>query len=137
MKMPFLKLLSVVFVIGFFPALAQAENPADKKDAIKFDLDGRGKFNITEEGKDMRTRVIETILGSLIQIFWVPMHIFIASFTSIILALLYLKTRQAGGESMRDLLEQFEDIEDRPKSKWQQRVQDRLIQSGRITTGKT
>jgi serine/threonine protein kinase len=111
------------------------EKPAEEKGDIKFDIDGRGKFNITEEGKDMRTRVIETILGSLIQILWLPMHIFIASFTSIILALLYLKTRQAGGESMQDLLEQFE--EERPKSKWQQRVQDRLIQSGRITTGKT
>ncbi len=113
-----------------------AEKPAEEKGDIKFDIDGNGKFNITEEGKDMRTRVIETILGSLIQIFWLPMHIFVASFTSIILALLYLKTRQAGGESMQDLLEQFEDTE-RPKSKWQQRVQDRLIQSGRITTGKT
>jgi serine/threonine protein kinase len=93
------------------------------------------KISIKDDGKDMRSRVIETILGSLIQIFWLPMHIFVASFTSIILALLYLKTRQAGGESMQDLLEQFE--EDRPKSKWQQRVQERLIQSGRITTGKT
>jgi len=111
------------------------EKSAEDKNDIKFDIDGRGRFNITEEGKDMRTRVIETILGSLIQIFWLPMHIFVASFTSIILALLYLKTRQAGGESMQDLLEQFE--EERPKSKWQQRVQDRLIQSGRITTGKT
>ncbi len=112
------------------------EKPADKKAPIKFGLENNRKFNITGEGKDMRSRVIETILSSLIQIFWLPMHIFVASFTSIILALLYLKTRQAGGESMQDLLEQFEDTE-RPKSKWQQRVQDRLIQSGRITTGKT
>jgi serine/threonine protein kinase len=117
-------------------AAENVEKPEDEKPVIKFDIDNNGKFNITEEGKDMRTRVIETILGSLIQIFWLPMHIFVASFTSIILALLYLKTRQTGGESMQDLLERFEDTE-RPKSKWQQRVQDRLVQSGRITTGKT
>jgi hypothetical protein len=119
------------------PESPEATGDADNK--VKKDIDfnfGSGqKIKINDEGKDMRTRVIETILGSLIQIFWLPMHIFIASFTSIILALLYLKTRQAGGESMQDLLEQFE--EDRPKSKWQQRVQDRLIQSGRMTTGKT
>ena len=84
----------------------------------------------------MRSRVKATILETLIQIFWLPTHILVTSFSSIIIALLYLKTRQAGGESMQDLLEQFEDNE-QPKSKWQQRVQNRLIQSGRITTGKT
>jgi serine/threonine protein kinase len=120
------------------PESPEASANADKKEKRNIDFNfGTGqKIKINDEGKDMRSRVIETILGSLIQIFWVPIHIFIASFTSIILALLYLKTRQAGGESMQDLLEQFEDSE-RPKSKWQQRVQDRLIQSGRITTGKT
>jgi len=111
-----------------------------KSDGENRDLNvsfGNGqKIRINNEGKDMRSRAIETIQGSLIQIFWLPMQLFVASFTSIILALLYLKTRQTGGESMQDLLEQFEDAE-RPKSKWQQRVQDRLIQSGRITTGKT
>jgi serine/threonine protein kinase len=118
-------------------AAATPEAPAEKPDKKDFDFnfDGR-KIKVNGEGKDMQSRVIETVLGSLIQILWLPMHIFIASFTSIILALLYLKTRQAGGESMQDLLGQFEDTE-RPKTKWQQRVQERLIQSGRITTGKT
>lgn len=95
-----------------------------KSDAVKFG------------GKDMQTRLKNTVLESLIQIFWLPTHILVSSFTSIIIALLYLKTRQAGGETEQDLLEQFED-DQQTKSKWQQRVQQRLIQSGRITTGKT
>ena len=108
-----------------------------EKSGININLGGGRRFGVNDEGKDMRTRVIETILSTLIQIFWLPIHIIVVSFTSIMLALLYLKTRQAGGESMQDLLEQFEDAEDRPKTKWQQRVQERLIQSGRVTTGKT
>jgi serine/threonine protein kinase len=117
----------------------KAENSQEKKGGgkLNFGFGSGQKFNINNEGKDMRSRAIETVQGSLIQIFWLPMQLFDVSFTSIILALLYLKTRQAGGESMRDLLEQFEEAEERPKTKWQQRVQERLIQSGRITTGKT
>jgi serine/threonine protein kinase len=106
-----------------------------RKPDLNINLGNGQKIKFNNEGKDMRSRAIETIQNSLIQIFWLPMQLFVASFTSIILALLYLKTRLAGGESIRDLLEEFE--EDRPKSKWQQRVQERLIQSGRITTGKT
>ena len=113
---------------------AAGPNNEQQKREINFGFGKGRRFPVNDEGKDMRTRVIETFLSSLIQIFWLPMHILVVSFTSIMLALLYLKTRQAGGESMQDLLEQFE--EDRPKSKWQQRVQQRLIQSGRITTGK-
>lgn len=118
----------------------RSENPGSPDDKkrngnININFGNGPRIDLNNEGKDMQSRVIETIQGSLIQIFWLPMQLFVASFTSIILALLYLKTRQAGGESMQDLLEQFE--EDRPKSKWQQRVQDRLVQSGRITTGKT
>lgn len=108
-----------------------------KNDGININLGNGPAIKINNESKDMRSRVIETLLASVVQIFWLPMQIFVTSFTAIILALLYMKTRQAGGESMRDLLGQFEDVEDRPKTKWQQRVQDRLIQSGRITTNKT
>ena len=80
---------------------------------------------------DMRTRVKHTLLDSLIQIIWLPMQIFVFSFSGIIVALLYLKTRLAGGESMNDLTERFED-DGRPRKKWQERVRQRLIQSGRI-----
>jgi serine/threonine protein kinase len=82
---------------------------------------------------DMRGRVKETLLESLIQILWLPMQIFVFSFSGIIVALLYLKTRLAGGESMNDLVERFEDS-GRPIKKWQERVRQRLIQSGRISS---
>jgi hypothetical protein len=80
---------------------------------------------------DMKTRVKSAVLESLIQLLWLPMQILVFSFSSIIVALLYLKTRLAGGESMNDLVERFED-DGRPKKKWQERVRQRLIQSGRI-----
>jgi hypothetical protein len=51
-------------------------------------------------------------------------------------ALLYFKTRQSGGETMNNLLEQFEEETDRPRSRWQERVRERLVQSGRITGSK-
>lgn len=82
---------------------------------------------------DMRTRVKETFFESLIQILWLPMQILVFSFSGIIVALLYLKTRLAGGESMNDLVERFED-DGRPTKKWQERVRQRLIQSGRISS---
>jgi serine/threonine protein kinase len=81
--------------------------------------------------RDMQTRVKHTILESLIQVIWVPLQIIVVSFSAIIVALLYVKTRLAGGESMNDLIELFEDDE-RPRKKWQERVRARLIQSGRI-----
>ena len=79
----------------------------------------------------MRERVKHTLLESLIQVLWLPMQIFVFSFSGIIVALLYLKTRLSGGESMNDLIERFED-DGRPRKKWQERVRKRLIQSGRI-----
>lgn len=80
---------------------------------------------------DMQTKVKVTVLESINQILWLPIQILVFSFSGIIIALLYLKTRLAGGESMNDLLEKFEDDEG-PRKKWQERVRQRLIQSGRI-----
>jgi serine/threonine protein kinase len=109
-----------------------AQNPAAQKEEKGINISFGN--NLKKEGeKDMRTRVKNTILETLIQIFWLPMHIFVISFCSIIIALLYLKTRQAGGESMNELLGQFEDT-DRAQSNWQKRVRERLIQSGRISS---
>jgi serine/threonine protein kinase len=104
-----------------------------KEPQFSLNLGGGQNIKINRDGKDMQSRLIDTFLASIIQIFWLPMHIFVASFTSIIIALLYLKTRQSGGESMTELLEQFEEAE-RPQSNWQKRVRERLIQSGRITS---
>lgn len=77
----------------------------------------------------------ESLRDLLFQFLWFPIAILITSFTQVLMALMYVKTRQAGGEPMRDLLKQFED-DDKPQTRWQERIQKRLIQSGRIT-GKT
>lgn len=73
-----------------------------------------------------------SITQALSQFVLLPMIILLASITSVITALLYFKTRQAGGESMHELLGKLDDA-DKPQSKWQQRVRERLLQSGKIT----
>jgi len=80
---------------------------------------------------DMQQKVKLVVLESAVQLFWLPLQIIVLSFSGIIVALLYIKTRRAGGESMHDLIERFED-DGRPKKKWQERVRARLIQSGRV-----
>ena len=52
------------------------------------------------------------------------LNVFITPLTAIMASLLYLKTRKAGGESLRDASEQFEAL-DIPHSKWQQRMKSR------------
>lgn len=46
------------------------------------------------------------------------LNIFVTPLTAIMISLLYLKTRQAGGESLNDASEKFEAL-DLPRSKWQ------------------
>jgi serine/threonine protein kinase len=108
-----------------------SSDKTDDNPNIEIDF-GNKKFPRLKN-QDMSSRVKHTILESLIQIFWLPTHIFVTSFFSILVGLLYLKTRQSGGESMQELLGQFED-EKSPKPKWQQRIRERLIQSGKIVS---
>ncbi|MBC7795682.1 MAG: protein kinase [Pyrinomonadaceae bacterium] len=75
----------------------------------------------------------DTLYESLFQLFWFPVLVCLTSLTSIITSLLYLKTRQAGGESMQDLLRQFESAE-LPRKNWQLRLKNKLAQSGRHTS---
>ena len=85
------------------------------------------------EPKNMGDSIKKTVQEVLTQILMLPFQIFIASFSSIVVALLYMKTRQVGGESMQDLLAQFEES-DQPRSNWQRRVKARLEQSGKQTS---
>ena len=117
-------------------ATADPENPLDepaeeKKTVWNWSLGRRHAALTGGKDMDMQTRVKSTLLESLIQILWLPMQIIVFSFSGIIVALLYLKTRLAGGESLSECVKHFED-DGRPKKKWQERVQQRLIQSGRI-----
>jgi serine/threonine protein kinase len=111
----------------------EPETTADeKKPGLRFSLGRQPTLQVGKDDKqDMASRVKSAVLESLIQLLWLPMQIIVFSFSAIIVALLYLKTRLAGGESMNDLIERFED-NDRPRKKWQERVRQRLIQSGRI-----
>jgi serine/threonine protein kinase len=53
------------------------------------------------------------------------LNIVIVPLISITSALLYLKLRQMGGETMRETMEQF-DATDAPRARWQQRMRERL-----------
>lgn len=136
-------LLSGAAVKTWFPE--NKDNPeqvvANKtaEDDLNVSLDGggltvdRAKRKPEDPARRRMRNLRETVGGGLFEIFWSPITILLSSFTSVITGLLYFKTRLAGGESMQDLLEQFEQT-DRPKSKWQERVEQRLIQSGRVTS---
>ncbi|HYO92716.1 MAG TPA: protein kinase, partial [Pyrinomonadaceae bacterium] len=52
-------------------------------------------------------------------------NLFITPLFSIMTALLYLKTRQLGGESLKHSIDQLEN-EEMPRSRWQQRMRSRL-----------
>jgi hypothetical protein len=52
-------------------------------------------------------------------------NVFVLPLTSIVPALLYLKMRQLGGETLTDVMAQLEDVEG-AKSLWQQRMRTRL-----------
>ena len=138
----------VLAVGGFFMRMEDKKTENQKtasvepqKTDVNLQINGSGlKIStgekIDENDPERKSKNLRKALTQgIFEILWSPITVLIAAFTSIITALIYFKTRQVGGESMQDLLEQFEDAE-RPKSKWQQRVQARLLQSGR-TTSKT
>jgi hypothetical protein len=60
------------------------------------------------------------------------LNIVVVPLISITVALLYLKLRQMGGETLSDTLAQFEEIEP-PRTRWQQRMREGL--SARATHG--
>jgi hypothetical protein len=95
--------------------------------------DGEAK---KDEEKSMQKGVQTSLQEGIFELVWTPLALLIASFTSVVTALIYFKTRQAGGESMQGLLEKLDDSS-HFQSKWQQRVRERLIQSGKLsgTTG--
>ena len=100
-----------------------------KGNGIKINTGNTDQNSAAKKNKNFRQALAEGIF----ELFWIPLAMLIASFSSVITGLIYLKTRQAGGESMQELLEKFEDAE-HPKTNWQRRIRERLIQSGRVTT---
>ncbi len=86
-----------------------------------------------DDSKDMGKRIRTTVKEALTQILLLPLSIIFGSFSSIISALLYMKTRVVGGESMQDLLKQFEETE-QPRSNWQKQIRQRVEQTGKLTS---
>jgi serine/threonine protein kinase len=113
---------------------SQATIGEDKDAGFQIKINGE-KVPLSEpiEAKNMGQSIRKAIRDALTEILMLPFQILIASFSSIVIALLYMKTRQVGGESMKDLLEQFEESE-QPRSNWQKRVKARLEQSGKQTS---
>jgi len=113
-------------------AAPEGQEPSEQKETVDINIGNNRAARFIKPDKDMRSRLKDTILETLLQVLLLPIQIIVTSFTAIIVALLYLKTRQAGGESLQDLLAKFEET-DQPRKKWQERVRQRLIQSGRLT----
>jgi hypothetical protein len=114
---------------------AQAVSRPSGED-LDVNLGKGGQVKIGDESSTMTRRIARVVRESLTTVIMLPIQIFLTSISSIIIALLYLKTRQAGGENLRDLFGKFEETE-QTRKKWQERVQQRLIQSGRVTSRPT
>jgi serine/threonine protein kinase len=59
------------------------------------------------------------------KVFTTLLNVLIIPLVSTLSALLYLKTRQMGGETLKEALSQFEE-EDAPQTNWQRRMRERL-----------
>ena len=115
---------------------APSEPSTDEKE-VNIEI-GTGRTSRVEVGKQNPTikPIAAMAQESLQSLLMLPVQILLTSLSAIIFALLYLKTRQAGGENLDDLFRQFQETEGPPK-KWQERVRQRLIQSGRVTSKPT
>jgi hypothetical protein len=87
----------------------------------------------TEEDKKLKKSFQEAVYEAIFQILWFPILVLLSSLTSVITGLLYLKSRQAGGEGLGELLTEFEE-NDRTQKRWQLRLREKLAQSGRHTS---
>ncbi len=117
-------------------ASQKADSAVEAEDNISINIganknveinDGEDKAQMND-GKRLRYAFRE----ALTQIFYLPISVIFVSFFTIVVALLYLKTRQIGGESMQDLLEQFK-VSDNVHTNWQKRISERVEHSGKLT----
>ncbi len=72
---------------------------------VEINVDPKNDKNLSDEekkAKKLRSARRETISQILLGVFLTPVMLLLTSFISVITALMYFKTRQAGGESMQD-----------------------------------
>jgi serine/threonine protein kinase len=107
----------------------------DKEENIKINIGSSQGVSIKsdKDQADKGTRLRYAFREALREIIYLPISIVFISFFTIVVALLYLKTRQIGGESMQDLLIQFEET-DQQRSNWQKSIRQRIEQSGKQTS---
>jgi hypothetical protein len=89
-----------------------------------------GFLSFKMKGGDLHIKSGSQALGHfapLLNIITVPL-------ISITTALLYLKMRQLGGETFKETLEQFDNVE-APRSRWQQRMRHRLTVNTPVSRG--
>ncbi len=119
------------------PAPSKSNEGKDKseKSGWNFSWGSKG-FKVGDEdtGEDRNLRIESSIIEAAFELIWTPIHLVLISFSTVLAALIYFKTRQAGGESMQELLGKLNSANS-PRSKWQQRVNQRLVASGRISRG--
>jgi hypothetical protein len=75
------------------------------------------------KGAEMPNR--QEIAGRITGIIAVVLNTFLIPLIATTNALLYLKTRRIGGETLREVLDKFEE-ENAPRTKWQTRIRERL-----------
>jgi len=74
----------------------------------------------------MKTQNASEMTGRITGMITVLLNVFFIPLISTLTALLYLKTRQVGGETLREVLSLFEE-EDAPRTRWQHRMRERII----------
>ena len=84
-----------------------------------------GKFGVTTNNSGELHVARKSQSGQIFQQLSGLVNIFIVPLASIVSALLYLKMRQLGGESLSAALDQIQDV-DVEKTQWQQRMRTRL-----------
>jgi serine/threonine protein kinase len=117
------------------PATTQQTTPQDAntnasaanlQDTGKPDEDKDVKFGVGVHisKKENKISKREGLVNNIFQIVWLPANVVLGMFAAVVTGLLYLKTRQAGGESIKDVQEHS--CDDRPRAKWQQKMRERL-----------
>ena len=78
--------------------------------------------------KDLAVSEVTETLARILPIVNIPLHLLLVTISSVLSSLLYLTTRQAGGETLKQTLGLFEE-EELPASQWQRRMRQRLSAS--------
>jgi serine/threonine protein kinase len=73
-----------------------------------------------------------TTFNSIFQFAQMPLIFLLGAFSSVVTALLYWKTRLAGGETLKEVFREFED-EEMPDRNWQKRMRERLHLTTRLS----